>query len=143
MSVAAHELPTFRLKGSTCETHTISIIPGCELSKILDPHVAKPWSKRLKPSGAQRRRYENFHGGGSFSDMWWSFVFGVRCLRRHNLTSYSCFQTHVLAKFVDIVCIFFYTHSPYFMCHCTEYKLLALQVEIPEENNSTPRHSNS
>ena len=23
---------------------------------------------------------ENFHGGGSFSDMWWSFVFGVRSL---------------------------------------------------------------
>jgi len=24
----------------------------------------------------------------------------VRCLWRHNLTSYSCFQTNVLAKFV-------------------------------------------
>jgi len=23
---------------------------------------------------------ENFHGGASFSDIWWSFVFGVRCL---------------------------------------------------------------
>ena len=31
-------------------------------------------------------------------------------------------------------CIFFCTHSPSFMCHCTEYKLLALQVRIPEEN---------
>ena len=24
------------------------------------------------------------------------------------------FQTNVLAKFVDIICIFFYIHSPYF-----------------------------
>jgi len=27
-----------------------------------------------------------------------------------------------------------YTHSPYFMCHCTEYKLSALQGTISEEN---------
>jgi len=48
--------------------------------------------------------------------------------------SYLSFQTNVLAKIFDITCIFFYTHSPYFMCHCTEYKLLALQVRISEEN---------
>ena len=30
--------------------------------------------------------------------------------------------------------IFFYTHSPYFMCYCTEYKLSALQVRISHEN---------
>jgi len=42
---------------------------------------------------------ENFHGGVSFSGIWWPFVFGVRCLWRHNLTSHSCFQTNVLAKF--------------------------------------------
>ena len=66
--------------------------------------------------------------------MWWSFVCGVRSLCRHNSTSYPCFQTNVLAKFVDIIGIFFYTHSPYFMCHCTEYKLSALQVRISEEN---------
>jgi len=29
-----------------------------------------------------------------------SFLFGVSCLSRHNLTSYSCFQTNVLAKFI-------------------------------------------
>ena len=72
--------------------------------------------------------------GDSFSVIWWSFVFGVRCLLRHNLMSQSCFQTNVLAKFVDIICIFFYIHSPYFMCHCTEHKLLALQVRLSEEN---------
>jgi len=72
--------------------------------------------------------------GGSFSGIWWSFVFGVRCLWHHNLMSFSCFQTNLLAKFVGIICIFFYIHSPYFMCQCTEYKLLALQVRISEEN---------
>jgi len=30
--------------------------------------------------------------------------------------------------------VFLYIHSPYFMCHCTEYKLLVLQVTISEEN---------
>jgi len=30
--------------------------------------------------------------------------------------------------------IFIYIHSTYFMCHCTEYKLLALQVRLSEEN---------
>jgi len=76
---------------------------------------------------------ENFHGEISFSGIWWSVVFGVRCLWRHDLTSY--FQAIVLAKIVDIICIFFYTytHSPYFMCHCTEYKVSALQLRISEE----------
>jgi len=77
---------------------------------------------------------ENFHGGVSFSGIWWSFVLGVSILWRHNLTSYSRFQTNVLAKFVDIICIFFYMHSPYFMCQCTEYKLSPLQVRISKEN---------
>jgi len=53
---------------------------------------------------------ENFNGVVSFSGIWWSFLFGMRCLGRHNLTSYSCFQTNVLAKFADIICIFVYTH---------------------------------
>jgi len=30
--------------------------------------------------------------------------------------------------------IFLYIHSPYFMRHCTEYKLLALQVRLSDEN---------
>ena len=75
-----------------------------------------------------------FSWGGSFSGIWWSFVFGVRYFWRRNLTSYSCFQTNVLAKFVDIICLFSYIHSPQFMCHWTEYKLSALQVRISEEN---------
>jgi len=33
------------------------------------------------------------HGGVAFSGICWWFAFGVRCLWRHNLTSYSYFQT--------------------------------------------------
>jgi len=44
------------------------------------------------------------------------------------------FPNNVLAKFVDIICIFFYTHYHYFVCHCTKYKLSALQVRMSEEN---------
>ena len=73
-------------------------------------------------------------GGFPISGIWWSFAFGVRSLWCHNLTLYSWFQTNVLAKLVDIICIFFYIHSPYFMCHCTECKLSALQVRLSEEN---------
>ena len=53
------------------------------------------------------------------------------------------FQTNILAKFADIIDIFFYTHSPYFMCLCTEYKLSALQGRISEENklNATTQQS--
>jgi len=45
-----------------------------------------------------------------------SFVFGLRCLRRHNLTSYSCFQTNVLAKFVYIICIYSSTRAAFILC---------------------------
>ena len=43
------------------------------------------------------------------------------------------FANNVLAKFVDIIFIFHKTHSLYFMHHCTEYKLSALQSRISEE----------
>ena len=77
---------------------------------------------------------ENFHGGVWFKVIWWLFVFDVRCLWRHNLTSFPCFQTNVLAKFVDIVCIFFYIHSTYYICRCTEYELSALQIRLSGKN---------
>jgi len=51
-----------------------------------------------------------------------------------NLMSFPCFQTNVLAKFVDIKCIFLYIHSLYFICHCTEYKLSAVEVRLSEKN---------
>ena len=83
----------------------------------------------------QLRTQKIFMGGFWFRVIWWPFVFGVRSLWRHNLTSFTCFQTNVLAKFVDIVCTFFYIRTSYFMCHCTEYKLWALQGRLPEKNN--------
>jgi len=36
-------------------------------------------------------RTQKIYMGGSFSGMWWSFVFGVCCSWRHSLTTYSCF----------------------------------------------------
>ena len=88
----------------------------------------------VKRCDIYQSRTQKIFMGVSFDGIWWSFVFGMRCLWRHKLTSYSTFQTNVLATFVDIICIVFYTHSSYFMCHCTEYKLSALQVRILEGN---------
>jgi len=63
--------------------------------------IQKTWHalKHQSFSGVCR----NFSWRVSFSSMglWWSFAFSVRCLWRHNLTSYSCFHTIVLAKFID------------------------------------------
>ena len=95
-------------------------------------------SLRIVPHSFAVVHAENFHRRVSFS-IWWSFVLGVRYLWRHSLTSY--FQTNVLAKFFDIICVFFYTCSPYFMCHYTEYKLSALQGGYRRKINSTLRHS--
>jgi len=36
----------------------------------------------------------------------WSLLLDIRCLWRHNMTSYSRLQTNVLAKFVDTACVF-------------------------------------
>ena len=82
-------------------------------------------------------------GGGSFSGIWWSSVFGVCCLWRHNLTSYSCFQTNVLAKCVNTICIFVCARSLYFMCNCTEYNYQRSKLRYRRKINSTLRHSNS
>ena len=94
-------------------------------------------SRQFRSVSAAVEYAENFHGGALVQGHRWPFVFGVRCLWRHNLTSFTCFQTNVLAKFVDIICTFFYIHTPYFMCHCTEYeyKLWALQVRLSDKNN--------
>ena len=77
---------------------------------------------------------ENFHGGGLVQGHMVVIVFGVRCLWRHNLTSFPCFQTNVLAMFLDIIMHIFLHPLPYFMWHCTEYKLSAVQVRLSEEN---------
>ena len=69
--------------------------------------------------------------GGWFRVIWWSFV---RCLWRHNLTSFPCFQTNVLAKFVDIKCIFLYIYSLSLYIIAMTYKISALQVRLSEKN---------
>jgi len=47
---------------------------------------------------------------------------------------FSMFRNQRFGEVFDIICKFFYIHSPYFMCHCTEYKLSALQVRLSEKN---------
>jgi len=47
------------------------------------------------------------------SGVWWSLLLDIRCLRCHNMTSYSRLQTNVLAKIVDTTSILLYTQSPY------------------------------
>ena len=106
------------------------------ITLICFPQNFESWSEQMSwgITAAQWRTQKIFMGGGSFSGIWWWFVFGAHCLWCQNLTSYSCFQTKVLAKFVGIVCIFVCTHSLKCMCHWTENKLSALQVRISEEN---------
>jgi len=91
-------------------------------------------NNKLISSGVRR----NFSWGVSFCGIWWSFVFGVRCFWRHNLTSYSCFQ----AKFVDTIGIFFYTHSPYFCKNQALYTRLVIKffqnIKLKGRVNLTP-----
>ena len=49
-------------------------------------------------------------------------------------TSYSCFQTKVLAKLLTWWFVYSSTRTPLNLCHCTEYKFSAIQVRISEEN---------
>ena len=65
----------FLLEGHQCKLHT-----------KLCSHLLKRKFRIHKGSGVSRK----FSWVGSFSGIWWSFVFGVRYLWRHNLTSYSC-----------------------------------------------------
>ena len=46
----------------------------------------------------------------------------------------SMFPNQRFGEVCWIVCIFFYIHSPYIMCRCTEYELSALQVRLSEKN---------
>ena len=75
---------------------------------------------------------ENFYGGGLVQGhvvVIWCALFVTS-----QFNVIFMFPNYVLAKFVDIICIFLYIHSPYLMCHCTEYKLSALQVGLSEKN---------
>ena len=88
-------------------------------------------------SGVRRK----FMGGVCFRVIWWSFVFGVLFVT----SQFDIISMFPNQRFGQVCwhkqCIFFYIHSAYFMCHCTEYKLSALQVRLSEENklNATTR----
>ena len=103
-----------------------SIVRSVGFANLSNSHAARGVT-------TQWRTQKFFMGFDCFRVIWWSFVFGVRCLCRHNLTSFPFFQTNVLTKFVDIICIFFYIRIPHFMCDCTEYKLPALQIRLWEK----------
>jgi len=58
---------------------------------------------------------KDFHGGFI---QWQVVVICISC---------ALFVTSQLSSYVSKpTCIFFHPYSPYFMCHCTEYKLSAL-----------------
>ena len=122
-------LPMFFLKKSSHRLLLLTKLKsdygsGSGFSQIFDPDPQHPGSgatsdrhpiRRWSPCNTSFTRMvrlmvqlqsvayaENFHGGW-FRVIWWSFVFGVRCLWRHNLTSFPCFQTNVLATFLDII----------------------------------------
>jgi len=131
--------------GVFCQTIIKSCQIHCQIAKYIINNIDKVLPKfcniffikrftlTLNPilivSGVRRK----FSWGGWFSCIWWSFVIIVCCLWRHNLMSYVCFQTNVLVKFFWHNVHTLLHASPYSMCHCTEYKLSALQVTISEE----------
>jgi len=78
---------------------------------------------------------ENFHGGGFIQ--WHRVVICIWC------ALFVTSQIHVIVlfpnqRFSEVrwhnMHVFLNIHSPYFMCHCTEYNLLAVQVRLSEEN---------
>ena len=103
---------------------------------------ATRWTNLLSPSAINYVMFywsvpyaENFHGGGFIQ--WHRVVICICCA----LFVTSQFDVIVLfpnQRFSEVrwqnMHVFLYIHSPYFMCHCTEYNLLALQVRLSEEN---------
>jgi len=62
-------------------------------------YINLAWNGRVCVGVSVVRRKFSW-GGGWLRVIWWPFVFGLRCLWRHSLTSFPRFQTNVLAKFV-------------------------------------------
>ena len=71
-------------------------------------------AKPVKYNIRNQWRTQKIFRGFSRSGIWFSFVFGVRCFWRHYLASYSCFQTNILAKSVDIIMHIFLHPLPLF-----------------------------
>ena len=75
----------------------------------------------VRSSGVRRKCSWGF----SISGIWWSFVFGARCLWRHNHVS----KPSLLTQYTNSS-----TRTLVILCHCTENKPPALEVRISEEN---------
>ena len=71
---------------TSLESSLHNIVPQRDSSRVT-PLLTEP------TSGVHKK----ISWGFSFSRIWWSFLFRFRCLWRHNWTSYSSFQTNVLA----------------------------------------------
>ena len=92
----------------------MSIFMNCDLlftmsSEISDftPYEYVPVACRgLAMPGATARLDGPLPSSSIEQCVWWSLLLYMRCLWRHNMTSYSCLQTNVLSKFVDTTCIF-------------------------------------
>ena len=79
---------------------------------------------------------ENFHGGRFIQ--WHIVVICLWCVL-FVTSQFDVIFTFPNQRFGEVcwhIRIFFYTHSRYFMCHCTEYKLSALQVRIYKINST-------
>ena len=113
---------------SVAPTLSHTILYAKSLRCKISPDRNSTFWKSLSPA-AYAEKFSYFRGGF----LQWHRVF-ICFWCALFVTSHSCFQTNVLAKFIDTICMFLHTHSPYFSCYCTEYKPSALQVRISEEN---------
>jgi len=75
-----------------------------------------------------------------FIEQWRMVVIVAGCSLFVTSQHYAIFTfiNHRLAKYVDTICMLYYTHCPYsllhnFMCHCIDYKLSALGVRKTDQ----------
>ena len=87
---------------------------------------------------------ENFHEAVSLSGIWLSFVFGVRCLWRHNLCHIHV-SNPTFSRNVDTICMFFYMHSPLLNLCATALNInyQHSRLRYRRKIHSTVRHSSS
>ena len=76
---------------------------------------------------------EKFHGGGLVQGHMVVICFWCALFATSQFDVISMFPNQ---RFGDVCWhnMYFYIHSPHFMCHCTEYKLSSLQVRLSKKN---------
>jgi len=85
---------------------------------------------------------ENFHGGF----IQWHMVVNCNWCARFVTSQFDvilCFQTNVLAKFVDITGIFFYTYALILCVIALYINYQRSKLDYRRKINSTLRHSSS